>query len=187
MSWINLSGSAVTALDNTTGKVFSLSSIQAGGQLSLHLQLPPVAHCKQLWGGQTESSDVDTDQVRQQIPDPRCPVPWQTSAGQRAGFRRGLRLTAVGRSGGFRVSKALCLLQPTGSPSPMLWTMTQAELCVSSLLQHSSSCLSQLKSWGSISAPICISEMRKAAAGAAGVAPTWVGGGRLRLLLTKRL
>lgn len=102
---------------------------------------------------------------------------------------RGLRLTAVGRSGGFRVSGALCilLLQPTGSPSPMLWTQTQAELCVSSLLQHSSSCLSRLKSQGSLSAPICVSEMRKVAAGTARLAPTWLGGGRLRLLLTKTL
>jgi len=48
MSWLSLSGSAVTELDNITGKVLSLSSVQAGGQLPLRLHLLPVAHCKWL-------------------------------------------------------------------------------------------------------------------------------------------
>lgn len=48
MSWLSLSGSADTELGNTTGEVFILSSIQAGGQLSLHLHVLPVAHCKWL-------------------------------------------------------------------------------------------------------------------------------------------
>lgn len=49
MSWLSLGGSADTELDSTTGKVFILSSIQAGGQLSLHLHVLPMAHCKWLW------------------------------------------------------------------------------------------------------------------------------------------
>lgn len=87
MSRLCLSGSAVTGLDSTTGKVFSLSSVQVGGQLSLHLHLMPGAHCKRPWGGQPASSDADTDHVYQHIPGPRCSVPWQTSAGQRGGLR----------------------------------------------------------------------------------------------------
>lgn len=50
VSWCNLSGSTATEFENTPGKVFrvfSLDSIQAEGQLSLHLL--PVAQCKQLW------------------------------------------------------------------------------------------------------------------------------------------
>lgn len=46
MSWLSLNGSADTELDNTVVKVFILRSIQAGGQLSLHLHVLPVAHCK---------------------------------------------------------------------------------------------------------------------------------------------
>lgn len=48
MSWLSLNGSADTELGNTTGEVFILSSIQAGGQLSPHLHVLPVAHCKWL-------------------------------------------------------------------------------------------------------------------------------------------
>lgn len=71
-----------------------------------------------------------------------------------------------------------CRSLHTSSPSSVLWTQTrtqtQAELCVSSPLQHISSCLSQLKSQDSLSAP---PEVRK---GAAGAAPAWTGGGSLR-------
>lgn len=45
MSWLSLSGSADTELDDTTGKVFILSSLQAGGQLSPQLHVLPVARC----------------------------------------------------------------------------------------------------------------------------------------------
>lgn len=48
MSWLSLNGSADTERGNTTGEVFILSSIQAGGQLSLHLHVLPVAHHKRL-------------------------------------------------------------------------------------------------------------------------------------------
>lgn len=75
MSWLSLSGSAVTELDNTTGKVFSLSSVQAGGQLSLHLHLLPVAHCK--WRGEDRQRAAMQTLImsasRSLIPGVQCP------------------------------------------------------------------------------------------------------------------
>lgn len=74
MSWLSLGGSADTELDDTTGKVFLLSSIQAGGQLSLHLHVLPVAHCKWLWGGERASVLTQTMSARRSLPlGVQCP------------------------------------------------------------------------------------------------------------------
>lgn len=185
MSWLSLGGSADTELDSTTGKVFILSSIQAGGQLSLHLHVLPMAHCKWLWGAR-RTVLTQTMSARRSLPlGAQCPGRPRQGWGR---TQRGLALTALGRTGGFRVSRILCILLSlhTSSPSSVLWThtqtqiQTQTEICVSSLLEHSSSCRSQLKSQDSLSAPTWVTEVRKGAAGAAGAAPAWTGGGSPR-------
>lgn len=183
MSWLSPSGSAV-AESHHHGEGLQ-PKLPPGRQAALPSPSPAASGTWQTAVGRTDREQQCGHQPR--LPaSPRHSVPWQTSAGQRGGLREDGASQQLGEVVAL-VSRASCilLLQPTGSPSPVLWTQTQAELCVSSLLQHSSSCLSPLKSQGSKSTPICISEMRKGAAGTAGVAPTCLGGGRLKVLLTK--
>lgn len=74
MSWLSLSGSADTELDDTTGKVSILSSLQAGGQLSPQLHVLPVARCTWLWGGETASVLTQTMSARVSLPlGVQCP------------------------------------------------------------------------------------------------------------------
>lgn len=104
MSCLGLGGSAVTELDTTTGKVFTLSSIQAGGQLSLHLH-PLHWHIGNGCGEDKQRAAMQTltmSASRSLIPGVPYPGRPLRGRGEDLGrTRRGLHLTAVGRSGGF--------------------------------------------------------------------------------------
>lgn len=177
MSWLSLNGYADTELDNTVGRVSILSSIRAGGQLSLHLHVLPVAHCKWLWGGQRASVLTQTMSAWRCLPlGVQFPGRPQQGWGEDSeGWpSQQLRELVVLESQGSCASSCHCT--PALHPLCSGLTQVQTELCVSSLLQHSSSCLSRLKS----PRQLCVTEVRKGAAGAAGAAPTWIRGGSLR-------